>query len=160
MLTAMKSARYAALLNRLEEAARRPRTRSARPSPDEIADAAFSKVRKAMRKVDRDPSDQALHRARIRGKRARYAAELAAPARGKRVAKFISAAKTFQDVTGEHQDAVVTAERLRELAAESEPEAAFVAGRLAERQDARREDARAELGDAWRKLERAGKNAW
>ena len=45
-----------------------------------------------------DPSDRALHKVRIRGKRARYAAELAAPGRGKRVAKLIDAAKTLQDL--------------------------------------------------------------
>ena len=47
-------------------------------------------------------------------------------------------------------------QRLRELAAEAEPAAAFAAGRLAERQDIRREEARAAFDDAWRKLERAG----
>lgn len=160
MLAALKSARYTALLDRLEEAARRPRTRSARPSPDAVVAAAFKQLRKAMDKLDRAPSDRSLHRARIKAKRARYAAELVAPERGKRVAKFIAAAKSFQDVTGEHQDAVVTAEQLRELAAEVEPAAAFAAGRIAERQEARRREARAEVGPAWRKLERAGKNAW
>ena len=160
LLSALKSARYTALLDRLDEAASRPRTRSARPSPDKVASAAFTKFRKAVRKLDRDPSDRALHKVRIKGKRARYTAELAAPAHGKRVAKLIDSAKAFQDVTGEHQDAVVTAQRLRELAAEAEPAAAFAAGRLAERQDARRQEARAAFGDAWRALERAGKRAW
>jgi CHAD domain-containing protein len=160
LLAAMKSARYTALLDRLEEAARRPRTRSARPSPVKVAATSFAKLRKAVRVLDRHPSDQALHRVRIKGKRARYAAELAAPGHGKRVAKFLDAAKAFQDVTGEHQDAVVTAHRLRELAADADPPAAFAAGRLAERQEARRQEARAEFGDAWRKLERAGEHAW
>jgi CHAD domain-containing protein len=160
LLTALKSARYVALLDQLEEAAKRPRTRSARPSPDTIAAETFDDLRKAVRKLDRNPSDRALHRARIKGKRARYAAELAAPGHGKRVAKLLDAAKTFQDVTGEHQDAVVTAERLRALAADAEPAAAFAAGRLAEGQEARRQEARAGFGDAWRRLERAGKRAW
>jgi CHAD domain-containing protein len=160
MLSALKSARYTALLDRLEEAARRPRTRSARPSPDMVAAATFAQLRKAVRKLDRDPSDRALHKVRIKSKRARYAAELAAPAHGKRVAKLIESAKTFQDVTGAHQDAVVTTARLRELAAGAEPAAAFAAGRLAERQDARRQEARGAFDDAWRKFERAAKRAW
>jgi CHAD domain-containing protein len=160
MLSALKSARYTSLLDRLDEAARRPRTRSARPSPDTVAAATFAHLRKAVRKLDRDPSDTALHKVRIKGKRARYAAELAAPAHGKRVSKLIESAKAFQDVTGAHHDAVVTAERLRELAAEAEPSAAFAAGRLAERQDARRREARSAFDDAWRALERAGKRAW
>jgi CHAD domain-containing protein len=160
LLTVMKSRRYLSLLDRLEDAARRPLTRSARPKPDALAAEAFAKLRKAIRKLDRHPGDRALHRARIKAKRARYAAELAAPGCGKRVAKLIDAAKTFQDVTGEHQDAVVTAERLRALAAEAEPGAAFAAGRLAERQEERKNHARAEVERAWRKLERAGKRAW
>jgi CHAD domain-containing protein len=160
LLAALNSARYVALLDRLEEAARRPHTRSARPSADAVTASAFSDLRKAARKLDRRPSDTALHRVRIKGKRARYAAEVAAPGRGKRVGTFIDAAKAFQDVAGEHQDAVVTAERLRALAAEAEPGTAFVAGRLAERQEARRGEARAAFPDAWRALERAGKRAW
>jgi CHAD domain-containing protein len=160
LLALMKSPRYAALLDRLEDAARRPHTRSAHPSPDEVAASAFSALRKAVRRLARDPSDRALHKVRIRGKRARYAAEVAAPGHGKPVAKFIDAAKGFQDVAGEHQDAVVTAERLRALAADSESGTAFVAGRLAERQEVRRARSRAVFADAWRKLERTGKRAW
>jgi CHAD domain-containing protein len=160
LLAAMKSDRYAALLDRLDDAARRPRTRSARPAPDAVAAEAFAKLRKAVRKLDRDASDRALHKARIKGKRARYAAEVVAPGRGKRVAKLIDAAKAFQDVTGEHQDAVVTAERLRALAADADAPAAFAAGRLAERQELRRQEARRRLDQAWRKLERAGKRTW
>lgn len=160
LLAAMRSARYAELLDRLEEAARRPRTRSARPGVEDVAAEAFARVRKTVRKLGRDPSDEALHRARIEAKRARYAAELAAPGAGKRVAKLIAAAKEFQDVTGAHQDAVVAAERLWALAAGAEPAAAFVAGRIAEREEARRAAAREAFDDAWRSFERAGMRAW
>jgi CHAD domain-containing protein len=160
LAAAMKSARYVELLDRLEEAARRPHTRSARPSTGEIASSAFSKVRKAVRELESEPGDAALHKVRIKGKRARYAAELASPGAGKRVTKLIDAAKAFQDVAGEHQDAVVMAERLRALAAEAEPATAFVAGRIAEREDARRIRTREDFASAWRAFERAGKRAW
>jgi len=40
------------------------------------------------------------------------------------------------------------------------PPAAFVAGRLAERQEARRVKARAGFDEAWRTFKRAGKRAW
>ena len=156
----MESHRYTNLLDRLEDAARRPRTGSARPTAEKIAAAQFSKLRKAGRKLGSEPGDEALHRIRIKGKRARYAAEIAAPGAGKKVAKFIDAAKEFQDVAGEHQDAVVTAERLRSLSARADPKTAFAAGRIAERQDARRTAARAAFPDAWEKLQRAGKRAW
>jgi len=160
LLEAMRSPRYAALLDRLEEAARRPATRGARPGADAIASSAFSKLRKAVRKLGDDPSDAELHKVRIKAKRARYAAELAAPGSGKRVQKLVEAAKELQNIAGEHQDAVVTAERLRELAAESGPATAFAAGIAAGRQETRRAAARDAFPAAWRTLERAGKRAW
>jgi CHAD domain-containing protein len=160
LLNAMRTARYTRLLDRLEDAARRPRTRSARPRAEKIAAGQFGKLRKAVRALGSDPGDQALHRVRIRGKRARYAAELAQPAAGKDAAKFIAAAKTFQDVTGTHQDAVVTGQRLRALAARSEPAGAFVAGRIAEVEELLKDEAREAFDAAWQKLERNGKRAW
>ena len=98
---------------------------------------------------------------RIKGKRARYAAELAAPGAGKRVAKFIDAAKEFQDVAGEHQDAVVIAQRLRSLSDKAETGARHL--RRAGSPSGRRPNgsaAREAFPDAWKKLERAGKRAW
>ena len=160
LLAALDSSRYTDLLDRLEETGRRPHTASVRPTAQEIAEAQFSKLRKAVRKLGREPSDDDLHSVRIKGKRARYAAELASPGAGKGVAKLIDAAKEFQDVAGEHQDAVVTAERLRFLSAKAAPGTAFAAGRIAERQEARRTAARAAFPDAWKKLEKAGKRAW
>lgn len=61
-----------------------------------------------------DPeADHLLHAARKAGKRARYAAELAAPVLGKKAAKLIAGRKELQDVLGEHQDSIVAAEFLR-----------------------------------------------
>lgn len=160
LLNVMRSPRYGALLDRLEEAARRPRTRAARPRVEKVAAREFRKLRKAVGKLGEDPSNEELHRARIKGKRARYAAELAAPSAGKKAEKVVSTAKVFQDVTGEHQDAVVAVERLHELAGEGTQEGAFAAGRIAEREEVRKRAARADLPKAWRKFERAGKRAW
>ena len=160
LLNVMRSTRYAELLDRLEEASRRPRTRSARPRVEKIASREFRKLRKAVRKLDDDPTDEALHRVRIKGKRARYAAELAAPDRGKKAEKFVAAAKTFQDVTGEHQDAVVAVQRLHRLAEEGTQQGAYAAGRIAEREEGRKRAAREEFPQAWRKFKRAGKRAW
>ena len=160
LLQVMRSARYSALLDRLEEAAHRPQTRSARPQVGKIAAREFRKLGKAVRELGDEPSDEALHRVRIKGKRARYAAELAAPNVGKKVDRVLAAAKAFQDVTGKHQDAVVALQRLRALAAESTQEGAFAAGRIAEREGERMRAARDEMPRAWRRLERAGKRAW
>ena len=99
------------------------------------------KLQKAMRDVE---TDEALHDARIKAKRVRYAAEVSGDK------AVVSRAKRFQDVVGEHQDAVFAEERLRTL---SEPATALVIGRLIERQRARRTAARADVPKAWRKLE-------
>lgn len=160
MLATMRSARYARLLDTLEAAARRPPTRSARPHPDKIAAKQLKQLSKAVRKLERDPSDAALHKARIRGKRARYAAELAEPGAGNQAARFLKQAKSFQDVTGEHQDAVVAEQRIRELAEGLGPETALAAGRLIERQRIRKDEAREAFPKVWRKLDKAGKRVW
>ena len=90
-------------------------------------------------------TDEALHKARVQAKRLRYAAEVVGDD------KLVARAKEFQDVVGEHQDAVVAEEHLRTLA---KPSTALVAGRLIERQAARRAEARQELPKAWKRLEK------
>jgi CHAD domain-containing protein len=159
MLATMQSAWYARLVDALETAARRPPTRSGRPQVDRLAARQFKQLRKAVRRLDRNPSDAALHNARIKGKQARYATELARPGAGN-AAAFLRQAKSFQDITGEHQDAVVTEERIRELAGGLEPETALAAGRLIERQRIRKGEAREAFPKTWKKLDKAGKRAW
>jgi CHAD domain-containing protein len=111
-----------------------------------LADKAFAKLRKAVDELPEEPADEELHAVRKKGKRARYAAELA----GRK--KFVRHAKKLQDVLGEHQDAVVAAERLRELATNVTPEQALAAGRLVEREQANRADVRAAWRKAWKNL--------
>ena len=65
--------------------------------------------------------------------------------------KVVARAKEFQDVVGEHQDAVVAEERLRALA---KPSTALLVGRLIERQESRRADARRTVPKAWKRLEK------
>lgn len=62
-------------------------------------------------------ADDLLHRARKAGKRHRYAAELAQPVLGSRADKIVAASKDLQDVLGDHQDSVVTAQFLWTMAA-------------------------------------------
>jgi len=114
MLEGLRSERYLGLLDRLEAAAVAPRTTGAAASLRDIAAAEFRRLRKAARALGPEPSDDELHDLRIRGKRARYAAELAERSVGKPAARFIGEAKAFQDVLGEHQDAVVAEERIRD----------------------------------------------
>jgi CHAD domain-containing protein len=161
MLEAMSSARYADLLSWLEAAAVAPRGRSADVSLESIAAKEFRKLRKAVRALPSEPSDEALHAVRIKGKRARYAAELAEGVVGKPARRLVKNAKRFQDVIGEHQDAVVAEERVRGLLGEIEgAQAHFAAGRIVERERERRRAARAAFPKAWKRLEKSGKRAW
>ena len=81
---------------------------------------------------------------RIRCKRLRYCLESLADVYPREVVAAIPALVKTQDLLGEHQDAVVGAEHLRELASghgdELTPAALFVLGQMAQRyeQEARR----------------------
>jgi CHAD domain-containing protein len=161
MLEAMSEPRYAELLERLEAAAVAPRAREADVSLRQIAGREFRKLRKAVRALPPEPSDEELHRVRIRGKRARYAAELAEGAVGKPARRFVRNAKRFQDVVGEHQDAVVAESRIRGMLVSAKGRwACLAAGRLIERERARRLEARATFPKVWASLEKSGRKAW
>ena len=110
----------------------------AHATTDDYLRAAFA----AMRDVE---TDDALHRARVQAKRLRYAAEVDGDD------KVVARAKEFQDVVGEHQDAVVAEDRLRALA---KPSTALLVGRLVERQALRRAAARRVVPKAWKRLEK------
>src|SRR5262249_38293289 len=112
VLEALRSERYLALLASIEAAAAGPPPGGVGSLHDE-ARAQFKKLKRAMRTVEEDPTDDAIHEARKEGKRTRYAAELLEDELGKRGAKLLSAAKDFQDAAGEYQDAVVAEARVR-----------------------------------------------
>jgi CHAD domain-containing protein len=146
LLGALRSDEYLALLDDTARTIDELEPSGSAATLDELTSKAAAKLRKAVRKLPEEPANEELHAVRKKGKRARYAAELAGRYR------LVKRAKKLQDVLGEHQDAVVAAERLRELAAGAEPERALVAGRLVEREEERRLEARAAWPKAWRKL--------
>jgi CHAD domain-containing protein len=161
LLEALSDPRYFRLLDALEGAASAPRFVKAELSVAKLAEREFSRLEKAAGALSTDISDSDLHAIRVHGKRARYSTELAAPLIGSRSAAVISRAKRFQDVIGEHQDAVVAEERFRALATElADPRASFAAGLLVERQRERRRSARAAVPAAWRRLAKAGRKVW
>jgi CHAD domain-containing protein len=159
LLDAMDAARYFRLLDALEGAASAPAGESTTPLA-EIAAEAFRRLRVAAKTLPARPTDAELHGVRIETKRARYAAELAAPELGKRGARFVERAKTLQDVIGEHQDACVAEDRLRALALRGGGKTGLAAGRLIERQRQRKSAARRAYPAAWSRLEKAGKKAF
>ena len=97
-------------------------------------------------------------RSRIAVKRARYAADLAAHELGKPGARFVAVAKQLQDILGDHQDAVVAQERIREWAESAPaPESGFAAGRLVQLERDRMAAARAAWPDTWQRLDEAAR---
>lgn len=178
----LSSPRYATLLRSVAQLARLPEREpdlappAGRPvAPTDLVAALrkpYRKLRKAVAALPADPADDELHALRIRGKRLRYAAELAKPVAAKkqarRIEQVIVASRRLQDVLGEHQDAVVAADRMRGLACPPAGEASadrssvdgaicFVAGRIAERERARRARARTRWQPAVRKIDKAAR---
>ena len=146
LLAALRSDEYLALLDDTAQTIDELEPSGSAVTLDELADEAFARLRKAVRKLPDASANEELHAVRKKGKRARYAAELA----GRQ--KPVKRAKKLQDVLGEHQDAVVAAARLRQLAAGAAPERVLVAGRLVEREEKRRLQARKAWPKAWQKL--------
>ncbi|MGE5274236.1 MAG: CHAD domain-containing protein [Verrucomicrobiota bacterium] len=144
---------YRGLLTRLRIRPRLGPDVSAVPL-DRIARKAFRRLVRTVDELGPSPDDAAVHRLRITLKRARYAAELSGAGKADR---FLEHAKELQDLLGEHQDAVVAERRLRQLAVtDSSTAAAFVAGRIAERQRDRRRRVAKKLPKAWKRLRATG----
>jgi CHAD domain-containing protein len=154
---ALSDPRYLVLLDRLE-AAREPVLSDHEPSAlarlwwDE-----FRKTRRTFSKLGPKATDAELHAARIRVKRARYAAELAAHELGDEGGKFVNAAKKLQDLLGEHQDAFVAEARIGAWGDEGGD--ARTVELLVERERERRTRARADWPAAWKKLKRRARQA-
>ena len=154
---------YTALLAELEEAAAQPPVADPWADLRELAADEWWLLDKAHRKLHRNfgknPPNDELHELRIYGKRARYAAELLHDKGA--VSSFLEALAAFQEVLGDHQDACVLEDRLRELVAESgDPHAGIAAGRVIQGCYERRAAARAAYPAAWKKAEAAGRKAF
>jgi CHAD domain-containing protein len=165
LLSAMREPRYTSLLDALVEAARMPAVLDEfAPAPAGTAlrpalEPPWKHLRAAIDHVREDPSDEALHAARIRAKRVRYAAEAVAPVFGKRASSFARAAVGLQDVLGEHQDAVVASAWLR-ASSTGAHSIAFVAGELTAIEGDAARAARAAWPDAWKALSRKKLRFW
>ncbi|HET8893635.1 MAG TPA: CYTH and CHAD domain-containing protein [Gaiellaceae bacterium] len=151
LIRALDSDRYLSLLDRFETELDTLQPSEGGESLEELAQKQMKKLRKAADPLGEDPADNELHAVRKRGKRARYAAELAGHN------KIVRRAKQLQDVLGEHQDAVVAEAALRKLAADAPSAQALAAGRLIDGERERRAEARRTWRKQWQKLKRAAK---
>jgi CHAD domain-containing protein len=124
-------------------------------------------ARKAIARADRaldeaGDRDEGLHEARKRYKAARYAVEVLRPLYGDQARTLASRLTDLQDVLGTHQDTIVTADLLREYAADAHEagENAFTYGLLHARQHEAGADALRELPRAWRRASRRRVRRW
>lgn len=121
LLATMRDERYQVLVQYLARWREQPPFTPEADSPPDVLTryvaAAEHKLAKRMRLAagNHTPAEQ-LHQARKAGKRARYAAEAAAPALGKGASKVAKRAAKLQTLLGEHQDAIVATELLRRIA--------------------------------------------
>ena len=159
LLAAMESHRYTNLLDRLEDAARRPRrdprARRRRRSP-----------RRSSRSFGRQDASSAASRATkpctASGSKASVPATRPrspprAPARRSRSSSTPPRSSRTLPASTRTPSSRLSASV---LSARADPKTAFAAGRIAERQDARSDSGPSGLSGAWEQLQRAGKRAW
>ena len=116
LLEALCSERYFDLLAAFESAVVALADVQSDRDAHQLAAEELRRLRRAAKQLVPVPTDADLHALRITAKRARYGAELVfAGHERKRLRRYLEALKELQDVVGEHQDAVVAEERLREL---------------------------------------------
>jgi len=156
LLDGLRSDRYLQLLDRLVDAAQRPRVVMlvGINHDDTLRDLVrkpWKHLRAAVDDLPEPAPDAALHQVRIRAKRARYAAEVVEPAFGKSARQFAKSVTDVQDVLGEHQDSVVAAAWLRANALTlGDARAIYVAGELGAMERAAAETSRAEWPKVWK----------
>ena len=161
LLNELKSERYLDLVRRLQQAAHDPTVAESTVTLPDLAKQEFTKLRNAIRQAGHAPNNVKIHETRIKTKRARYAAELAEPTVGKTATRFINKARVVQDVLGMHQDSIQAEAHIRAFLKQStSARAAFVAGRMVERQRQRRERVREKMQRLFRGLLRRGEKAW
>jgi CHAD domain-containing protein len=161
LLNELKSERYLDLIRRLQQVPHDLPTVESTVTLRDLAKQEFTKLRNAIRQAGDSPKNANIHKTRIRTKRARYAAELAESTVGKPATRFINKARAVQDVLGMHQDAIQAEAHIRSFLKHStSTRAAFVSGRMVERQRQRRERAGEDMQRLLRGLVKRGEKAW
>jgi CHAD domain-containing protein len=162
VLAALDSPRYFSLLDNLDQLLLDPPFTPAAAKPASevlppLVRRAHRQTKRRMRRARRAPAGQprnaALHEARKAAKHTRYAGETVTAALGGKARKFTKRIKRVQSVLGDHQDAVVTRQVVRELGmrAHLEGENSYTYGLLYERDTVAAKQLQAEARHAWRR---------
>ncbi|NAZ77922.1 CHAD domain-containing protein [Kineococcus sp. T13] len=159
VLAELDSERYQRLLDALQDVVEHPRftSRARRPAakvlPKRVA-RTYAALADLVEQAERAPSgherDELLHEARKAAKQVRYAAEAVSTVFGKDAVRFARAVTDVQEVLGEHQDSVVTRQRLHDLARAARPEAAFAYGRLFAQEEVHAAVSEADFEESWK----------
>ena len=166
LLEALRSRRYVELLEILVAAANAPFFCDDAGEPageivPGLVQRPWHKLAKAVKSLGESPSDEKLHRVRIRAKRARYAAEAVSSIVGKPAREFAKAAEGLQDVLGELNDAVVAQRWLDEWARrERSAHEVRIAAALAAAERSEAERLRESWPAAWQELSDPELRAW
>jgi CHAD domain-containing protein len=170
VLAELDGDRYRQILIALDGLVGQPpfRKRATRPAgkvfPKLVA-RSYERVRGLVEEADARPSgaerDELMHDARKAAKQARYAGETVAPVFGKHATRFAAAMEDVQEALGEHQDSLLTRDRLRTLGTHaSSTEAAFVYGRLHALEEARIRESQQRFDSAWKAARRTSLHRW
>ncbi|KQX82601.1 CYTH and CHAD domain-containing protein [Streptomyces sp. Root1310] len=166
LLGVLDSQRYLTLLDSLDAVVTDPPTlKAAGKKPDKVLAKAVRKdfgkvsalVEEAMEQEPGTDRDLALHEARKKAKRTRYAAETAGPALGGAAKTLVKSMKSLQSLLGDHQDSVMARTTLRELSAVAHAagESAFTYGVLYAREERRAERVEEAMPAEWKRTKGA-----
>ncbi len=163
-LAALRSDRHEWLLDDLVAAADEPRVLDVAFVPiDEIGPAlvgrAWRRFARAAAELRVDGPATTWHAARIRAKRARYSVDVLASIDGDRMAHLADELADVTEVLGEHQDAWVAQQVLRDLADAATGAEAFALGRLHDIEVEREALARLAFLEMWPQVKRAAKRS-
>jgi len=164
----LRTDRYMALVDRLVTAAWDPMTTTAaEATAKDVVPALLldvwrrldSRARRLTRHDAHD--DREWHKARIAAKQARYAFEAVTPLFGTDAKRLALAAEQVQELLGEHQDAVVTSQVIRRIAAGPRGGAvSFTLGLLYARQLDAIERTRTEFPGVWKPMAGVKRQRW
>jgi CHAD domain-containing protein len=170
-LAALDSERYFALLDELDQILAQPPLGPAagQPAKKALAHAVrrtYKRTAKRMRRAEQahagEPTNVALHAARRAAKRSRYAAEAVTPVFGKQAKRYGKQMKKIQSSLGDHQDAVIARNTLREIGvrAHLEGENAFTFGLLHEHNSTVIRDSERQGARDWKRASKPKYRKW
>jgi CHAD domain-containing protein len=170
VLAELDGERYHALLKSLDQLVTAPpwtkrATAKAGKTLPRLVGRSYAEVRGIVQDADAKPAgaerEELLHDARKAAKRARYAGESVSRIFGQDAVAFAAAMEDVQEALGEHQDSVLTRERLRDLARHtSSTDAAFLYGRLHALEEASAGESQRHFDAAWKAAGRKRLHRW